>query len=239
MNREEMISRLCFREEGMYLTGKVPTRFVTVSFRSEDFSDDELALLVRFSDQRQAAYERRYGKAKLDWADNFISFEREDYNGKVRWGRKRWSWREGNMYSSSLPEALVAFWNDSYRGEQVGDYVLFSDGEIAHIHEAVPYAERVDREDFRARRIRDGQEMLVNRYDSKVVIAGESFEDLGRQMIMAMEHRIAAIKCDGYENYIARRAMEAVDASCPVSLSLMWESRVLNFVERQARQEVA
>ncbi len=233
MTREEMISHLCFRDEGMYLNGKLPTRFVTVSFRPEDFTDDELALLVRFTNEKQEAYHRRCANAKFDWADNFISFERDQFNGRVRWGRKRRSWREGNMFTNSLPEAIAAFWCDRYQNEQVGEYVLLDTGEIAHIYAAIPYAERVDRKDFRAR-LAPGSarppytEILLGRYDRSVVIAGTSLADLGSQMVMAMRHRIAASR-DSDEN--AEDALRSVIANCPISLVEMWKKRVRSYAE--------
>lgn len=237
MTRDEMISKLCIRDDGFHLSGRgIPTLFVTVGGPADKYGDDELALLVEFTEARQVTYRARCGKAKLDWADNFISFDKDvdGYDGRVRWGRKRYSWCQGKMHAPSLPEALSAFWGDQYRDEQVGDFCLLGTGEIVEVLAAMPYAE--DREgDFSCRRLTDGAEIAIKRHTVGVVaISGRSIEELGDQMRMAMQHRIAGRPHRDSADEV-RIALDAVTTSNdPVALAAMWASRVLAWDETPA-----
>jgi hypothetical protein len=234
MTRDEMISRLCIRDDGLWLSGRgIPKLFVTVGGPAEKYTDAELALLVPFTEERQAAYRARCGSAKLDWADNFISFDKdmESSGDRVRWGRKRYSWRQGRMHAASLPEAIATFWGDRYRGEQIGDFCLLDTGEIVEVVERLPY----DREgDYACRRLVDGAEVLIRQHKvGGIAIHARSIEALGDAMRMAMEHRIANRATGDIgeaEDAAARAAMTG--GNDPKALTEMWAARVLDWFER-------
>lgn len=241
MTREDMIAKLCVREEGMYLSGKTPTRFVTVGGPTEKYTDDELALLAEFTDIRQATYELRYTNANHDWSDNYICFDKEMYDGRTRWGRKRYSWREGRMHASSLPEAIAAFWSDRYRDEMIGDFCLLRNGDIVQITGRIPF-DLANREyDFFSRRLVDGAEVGLKQYDiGQVVIYATSIEALGDRMRMAMAHRIEnQINGESLEAEIDTANAAMTDTNDPAALSAMWKARVRDWHEREAMKLVA
>lgn len=236
MTRDEMIAELCIRDDGLWLSGRgIPKLFVTVGGPADKYTDAELALLVPFTQERQAAYRARCGSAKLDWADNFITFDKDmdSSDGRVRWGRKRYSWREGRMHAASLPEAIATFWSDRYRGEQIGDFCLLDTGEIVEVLERLPYDR--DREgDYACRRLVDGAEVLIRQHRvGGIAIHARSIEALGDSMRMAMEHRISNRR-DGDvgadETASARAAM--TESNDPAALTAMWAARVLDWFER-------
>ena len=236
MTRDEMIAELCIREEGLWLSGRgVPKLFVTVGGPVDKYTDAELALLVAFTQERQAAYHARCGNAKLDWADNFISFDKDmtSSGGRVSWGRKRYSWREGRLNAASLPEAIAAFWGDRYRGEQIGDFCLLDTGEIVEVLERPPYDR--DREgDYACRRLVDGAEVLIKQHKvGGIAIHARSIDALGDSMRMAMEHRIANRRTgDIGEDEVATARAAMTDGNDPRALTAMWQARVLDWFER-------
>lgn len=225
LSRDEMISELCFRpDEGMWISGKLPTRFVTIGGTADDYTDDELALLVTFTQGRQAAYERRYS-AKFDWRDNFICFEREN----DRWGRKRLSWREGRMHSSSLPEAIATFWGDHSGEAAVGQFCVLKNGQIAEVIAEIPYMAK-DSMDFECRNLVSGETVQISRYEIGVAtIAAPSLESLGDQIRMAMHHRIARLAGQSGEVDAVREAI--TESNDPADLREMWSCRLRDFWE--------
>lgn len=231
MKRDEMTAKLCLREEGMHLLGGLPTRFVTVGGPADKYADDELALLAEFTEARQAAYHRRCGNAKFDWADNFISFDKEVDDRRAIWGRKRLSWREGRMHAPSLPEALAAFWGDRCRQEAVGDFCLLGTGDLVEIVAAIPY-ERDREGDFACRRLVDGTGIAISQHQVGVVAAAaRSIEALGDLVRMAVAHRIAAHPTADPADVRASRAA-VTPSNDPAALTSMWAARVLDWQER-------
>jgi hypothetical protein len=240
MNRQDMIDKLCFRREGMWLTGKVPRLFVTVGGKPDDYTDDELALLVPFTEAKQADYHRRCGNSKMDWADNFISFERavEDSHGLVRWGRKRQSWVMGRMHSPSLPEAISSFWDDNYRHETLGQVCLLSSGDIVVIVGKVPYEEQAALGgEYLSRSLVTGDDVVFKRHVKAVTIASTGIEALGDQMRMAMRHRQKS-RPGADPVWIARSEDAYTDSNNPKALVEMWADRVLSFDESE-REAIA
>jgi len=231
MSREQMIAELCIRDEGMWLSGKVPTRFVTVGGPADKYDDAELALLVDFTKQRQTAYEARCGNAKLDWRDNFISFNKADMDQEGSWGRKRYSWREGYMHAASLPEAIATFWSDRYKDEMLGDICLLSNGEIVEITSRIPYTDGERPHDYAARRLVDDAFVGVKQHVvGGVSIHARSIEALGDSMRMAMTHRLVREVPSTAE--AAARARAAITPSNdPADLTAMWEQRLLSWRE--------
>lgn len=233
--RESMIAELCFRPEGMFLLGKVPTKFVTVGYTPARYTDAELALLVAFTQARQASYRARCGEASLDWADNFISIEKDTDFDTVRWGRKRNSWREGVMHSPSLPEALATFWADQYNDEMVGDIVLLRTGALAEVTSIIPYEDRAPdniTDNFMIYGLVDGMGRAMGQYDREVIMSARSVEALGDQMRMAMAHRIeGSHSADDVSKDVSRAAIS--DDNEPEALMQMWSRRILCHEEQQ------
>lgn len=239
MDRQEMIAELCIRPEGVYISGKVPTRFVTVGGPAEKYDDAEIALLVDFTQGRQAAYHARCGNSKLDWFDNFICFDKEDGGDRVRWGRKRYSWREGRMHSASLPEAIANFWGDRHRDEMIGDVCLLATGDIVEVLGRVPYVDGGSMSEFTCRRLTDGAEVIHNQHKIAGVAAhARGLEALGDQMRMAMAHRIANQPgATSAETLAARQAITmSNDAGM---LTRMWANRVPDWFEREEAARAA
>jgi hypothetical protein len=240
MTRDQMIAALCFRPEGMHLQGRLPTRFVTVGGSADDYADDELALLVEITATKQADYERRCGKAKFDWNDNFISFVRNDLGQIGSWGRKRYSWREGSFHKSSLPEAIAAFWGDGLTRDAVGDVCLLPSGDIVEIVEKVPYSDRDARPyDLEARSLLTDAIVGIRQSEVGVVaIAARSIDALGDSMRIAMRHRLERTT-GASDADIAAATAAVTQSNAPVDLAVMWANRLLDWRERDAVKRAA
>lgn len=123
MNREEMINRLQWNDGGMghgictvassmiwaMSRPKEPRgaddlkSVVAVSGPPTKYTDEELATLVQFSDERTAKYD-----AMFYWrlGANLICINKLDSGC---WMRKRLSWESGLMVSPTLQEAIEVF----------------------------------------------------------------------------------------------------------------------------------
>lgn len=233
MDRDDMIAELCIRDEGVYIQGKVPTRFVTVGGPADKYDDAELALLVAFTQERQAAYRLRCGGAKLDWADNFICLDKQVDGDRVRWGRKRYSWREGGMHSASLPEAIANFWGDRYREEMIGDVCLLATGDIVEVITRIPHGEQ-DGGSYSCHRLIDGEHVVHDKHKvSGVAAYARSIEALGGLMRMAMAHRMAN-QSDATPGELAVARQAITLSNHPAMLTRMWADRVPSWDEREA-----
>lgn len=76
---------------------------VTVSGPPDKYTDEELAALVEFSDQRTAKYDKIFN---YRLGANLICINKLDERA---WMRKRLSWEYGPMISPTLQEALDTF----------------------------------------------------------------------------------------------------------------------------------
>lgn len=240
MTRDQMIAALCFRPEGMHLQGRLPTRFVTVGGSADDYADDELALLVEITAIKQADYERRCGTAKFDWADNFISFERNSMGQIGSWGRKRYSWRQGDFHKPSLPEAIAAFWGDGLTRDAVGDVCLLPSGDIVEIVDKVPYSDREARPyDLEARSLLTDAIVGITPSEVGVVtIAARSIDALGDAMRIAMRHRLERTS-GASDAEIAAAKAAVTQSNDPADLAVMWADRLPYWRERDALKRVA
>ena len=228
MNRDKIIDELCFRPEGIFLYDKLPTKFVTVGGKPDDYSIEELLLLADFTREKQEDYHARYGSARFDWADNFISIGQNRTSDSRSWERKRYSWRDGNYSAASLPEALMPFWEDSASADKVGYFVLTLSGSICEITEALAWDAPAD---VLGRRLTDGVEIAIARNHDRVVVAAKSLNDLADQMRMAMRHRMySSMRLPQEERERAESAI--TESNDPLDLQNMWRERVLRWNEK-------
>lgn len=129
MSREELIARLMWNSGGtgygvcqvagaMLWADDRPTperpdwiSVVAISGPPEKYTDEELQILVDFSEEATRRYDTRWHWRR---GANLICIGKDPFSssGPVSWMRKRMSWLYGPMYSATLLEALAVFTKD-------------------------------------------------------------------------------------------------------------------------------
>ena len=79
---------------------------VAIKGDPDDYTDEELAALHEFSQQRTAKYDQHF---RWRLGCNTIIIGKETWGNRTTWLRKRLSWDMGRMWSETLKEAIAVF----------------------------------------------------------------------------------------------------------------------------------
>lgn len=154
-SRAERVAALEWSQtESQIRTHRAMKSNVVIVGRPQDYTDEELALLHAFSEERKAEYLARWTtfegcnaivieKESIDMATLPGDRNAPDYSAGWCWKRRRMSWRHGGDSSATLVEALSVFRRD--RWERVGLWAAHESGAIGRIESEVPYLEGGDR----------------------------------------------------------------------------------------------
>jgi hypothetical protein len=78
---------------------------VAVSDPQEKYTDEELTLIVEFAQRATAKHDEMF---RFRRGANLILFDKEEWNGRTLWMRKRLTWEYGPMFSPTLVEAIAS-----------------------------------------------------------------------------------------------------------------------------------
>jgi hypothetical protein len=105
------------------------------------YSEEELRLLAAFGARRTAKYDRMF---TIRRGCNAIIIDKviSEWDGSIRWLRKRMSWERGAMHSPSLPAAFVPFDKDDLA---IGQWLMLKDDpRMLEIVETLPWEQAKD-----------------------------------------------------------------------------------------------